>query len=138
LPAEGFQKQMFGAAAAFRQDGDFLFAGSTAPVADRDNYQEMLTKLVRAFIERFEREQATELRRLALHVFKRTGPREAEAVADALDGRDIPFALVHVNRDTPLWLVSGSGLKITPAPAGSVVSLGDEDRLLMTGEYGPG
>lgn len=136
LPGEGFQKQMFGAAAAFRQDGDFLFAGSTAPVADRDDYQETLTKLVRGFVERFEREQATELRRLVLHVFKRTGPREAEAVAEALDGRNIPFALVHVNRDTPLWLVSDSGLHIAPAPAGSVVSLGDDDQLLMTGEYG--
>jgi hypothetical protein len=138
LPGEGFQKQMFGAAAAFRQDGDFLFAGSTAPVADRDDYQEMLTKMVRGFVERFEREQATELRRLVLHVFKRTGPREADAVAEALDGRDIPFALVHVNRDTPLWLVGGTGLNIAPAPAGSVVSLSDDDRLLMTGEYGAG
>lgn len=138
LPGQGFQKQMIGAAAAFRQDGDFLFAGSTAPVFDFDAYEETLAKKIAEFIERFEREQATELCRLVLHVFKKTGWREAEAVERALDGRDIPFALVHVNRDTPLWLVSGSGLKIAPALAGSVVSLADDDRLLMTGERGTG
>ncbi len=130
LPGVGFQKQMIGAAAAFRQDGDFLFAGSTAPVVDFDAYEETLAKLVREFITRFEREQATELRRLILHVFKKTSWREASAVERALDGKEIPFALVHVNRDTPLWLVSGSGLKITPAAAGSVVSLSDDDHLL--------
>jgi hypothetical protein len=136
VPGVGFQKQMIGAAAAFRQDGDFLFAGSTAPATDYDSYEDTLAKLISHFIERFEREQATELKRLLLHVFKKTGWRELQAVERALNGRDIPFALVHVNRDTPLWLVSGSGLKVTPAPAGSVVSLGDNDRLLMTGEYG--
>jgi hypothetical protein len=138
LPGVGFQKQMIGAAAAFRQDGDFLFAGSTAPVVDVDSYEETLAKLIADFIDRYEREQAIELRRLTLHVFKRTGWREAQAVETALAGRDIPFAILHVNRDTPLWMVAGTGLKITPAPAGSVVSLGDHDRLLMTGEYGTG
>lgn len=135
LPGLGFQKQMIGAAAAFRQDGDFLFAGSTAPVTDYESYEDTLAKLISDFIARFEREQATELKRLVLHVFKKTGWRELEAVERALDGREIPFALVHINRDTPLWLVSGWGLAVAPAPAGSVVSLADNDRLLMTGEY---
>lgn len=138
LPGVGFQKQMIGATAAFRQDGGFLFAGSTTPVTDYDAYEQTLATLVATFIARFEREQATELKRLTLHVFKKTGWREAAAVEKALAGRDIDFALVHVNRDTPLWLVSGAGLKVTPAPAGSVVALGDNDRLLMTGEYGTG
>jgi hypothetical protein len=90
-PGLGFQKQMIGAAAAFRQDGDFLFAGSTAPVTDYSSYEDTLAKLIADFVARFEREQATELKRLVLHVFKKTGWRELEAVERALDGRDIPL-----------------------------------------------
>ena len=40
---------------------------------------------------------------------------------------------MHVNRDTPLWLVSGTGNNVAPAPVGSLVSLAERDRLLMTG-----
>jgi hypothetical protein len=135
---KGFKKQIFGAAAAFRQDGDFLFAGSTAPVIEHDNYEETLAELIRSFVERFEGEQGKKLERLVLHVFKRTGRRESYAVEQALEGRDVKYGLVHVNRDTPLWLVEGSDSAIAAAPAGTVVSLADRDRLLMTGEYGSG
>jgi hypothetical protein len=133
LPGLGFEKQIFGAAAAFRQDGDFLFAGSTAPVSDRNTYEDMLATLIGEFIEKFEREQGTELKRLILHVFKKTGPKEANAVERALKGRNIPFALVHVNRHTPLWMVTGPDERISPAEAGTVVALTDDDHLLMTG-----
>jgi hypothetical protein len=132
-PGEGFQKRLFGAAAAFRQDGDFLFGGSTAPVTEWDDYENTLAGLVQEFVERYEREQATELRRLTLHVFKRTGSKELYAVKRALGEREVSFALVHVNRDTPLWLVSGTGNNVAPAPVGSLVSLAERDRLLMTG-----
>jgi hypothetical protein len=135
---KGFKKQIFGAAAAFRQDGDFLFAGSTAPVIEREEYEETLADLIRTFVDRFELEQGKKLERLVLHVFKRTGRRESYAVERALEGREVKYALVHVNRDTPLWLVEGPDSAIAAAPAGTVVSLADRDRLLMTGEDGSG
>jgi len=138
LPGQGFQQQMFGAASAFRQDGDFLFAGSTVPVADRATYEQTLTELVKEFIERYEQEQGKDLERLTVHIFKRTGAKEVYAVKNAIGGRNIEFALVHVNRDTPLWLVDDSGGAITAAPIGTVVELDDRDRLLMTGEHGSG
>ncbi len=133
-PLQGFVKQHFGAAAAFRQDGDFLFAGSTVPVADRDSYGDMLTELIRGFVDRYEHEQAAPPERVVLHVFKKTGRRELAAIQRALAGRSIQFALVHVNRDTPLWLVEISGDQIAYAQPGTVVALGEHDRLLVTGE----
>jgi len=133
-PQHGFTKQLFGAAAAFRQDGDFLFAGSTAPVADQDTYQTMLTELLGGFVTRYEREQGTPPERLVVHLFKKTGRRELTAVQQALTGRSTRFALVHVNRDTPLWLVEAEGDQIAHAEPGTVVALGEHDRLLVTGD----
>jgi hypothetical protein len=138
LAGEGYQKQMFGAAAAFRQDGDFLFAGSTVPVVERDSYEETLADLLTEFINRYEHEQAKSLDRLTVHLFKRTGPKELRAIERAINGRNIEFALVHVNRDTPLWLVEETGGGIEAAPVGTVVALDEGDRLLMTGEHGTG
>jgi argonaute-like protein implicated in RNA metabolism and viral defense len=130
---QGYVRQIFGAAACFRQDGDFLYAGSTVPVAEQHDYENMLAELLTNFIERFEREQGT-LERLVLHIFKKTGRRELSAVERALDGREIPFALLHVNRDTPLWLVTEDEAHHEPALPGAQVALADHDRLLMTGE----
>jgi hypothetical protein len=133
-PQHGFVKQHFGAAAAFRQDGDFLYAGSTAPVADQDTYGDMLTELIRGFIARYEREQGAPPERLVVHLFKKTGRRELTAVEQALAGRSTRFALVHINRDTPLWLVETKGDQIAHAEPGTVVALGEHDRLLVTGD----
>jgi hypothetical protein len=128
-----FDRPLFGAAAAFRQDGDFLFAGSTA-VGDRSTYEEMLARLLRNFIDRFEHEQNAPPDRLVVHVFKRTGRKELGAVKRALAGRQIEFALMHVNRDTPLWLVELRGSEIAAAGSGTIVALGEHDRLLVTGD----
>jgi hypothetical protein len=133
-PQHGFTEQLFGAAAAFRQDGDFLFAGSTAPVADRATYEDMLTELLGGFVARYEREQGVPPERLTIHLFKKTGRRELTAVKRALAGRSTQFALVHVNRDTPLWLVEADGEQIAHAQPGTVVALGEHDRLLVTGD----
>jgi hypothetical protein len=132
-PKQGYIRQVFGAGACFRQDGDFLYAGSTVPVAGHDDYEDMLVELLTGFIGRFEQEQGT-LERLVLHIFKRTGRRELSAVERALTGRDVPFALLHVNRDTPLWLVAEDGATHEPAAPGAIVALADHDRLLMTGD----
>jgi hypothetical protein len=125
--------QLFGAAAAFRQDGDFLFAGSTAPVVRRDEYQEKLAERIAGFIDRFSQTQGGDPERVVIHLFKRTGWREVAAVEAALNGRSIAWALLHVNRDTPLWLVQTDDGRSDPAPIGSAVRIGAGDRLLMTG-----
>lgn len=138
LPGKGYQNQLFGAAAAFRQDGDFLFAGSTVPVSDRNSYEQHVRTLVSEFIDRYEKEQGKPLQRVIVHLFKKTGPKEVNALKGAIGSRQIDFALVHVNRDTPLWLVDDSSASVSAAAIGTVVELGPGDRLLMTGEHGTG
>jgi hypothetical protein len=128
----GTREQLFGAAVAFRQDGDFLFAGST-PVVTRDDYEERLTKLIRNFVERFSTAEGQPPERVVIHLFKRTGGREVRAVETALAEIGVDWALLHINRDTPLWLVEVDGTRVAPAPVGTVVRLGERDRLVMTG-----
>jgi hypothetical protein len=136
-PGSDRRRQLFGAAVAFRQDGDFQFAGSTMPVADRDSYEDVLSKLISAATDRFEQTLGQPLRRITLHVFKRTGLHEIHAAERALAGREVDCAHVHVNRDSPLWLMEEKqdGRMTSPAP-GTVVALRPRDRLLVTGEPG--
>lgn len=133
----GRSRQLFGAAVAFRQDGDFLFAGSTMPVADHGSYEHVLSALISDAADRYERDLAQRLDRITIHVFKRTGLREVRAAERALRDRGAAFALVHVNRDSPLWLMDErpDGRMTSPAP-GTVVALHPEDRLVVTGEPG--
>jgi hypothetical protein len=137
-PATGESQQMFGSAVVFRQDGDFLYGGSTAVVSDRYSYRDGLRDMIRGALTTYEQEQGVTLDRFTVHVFKRTGRQEIAAVAEALAGRAIEVALLHVNRDTPLQFlkVSAEGA-IGAAPAGTVVALGDRDRLLATGDSRP-
>jgi argonaute-like protein implicated in RNA metabolism and viral defense len=130
--AEGGREQLFGAAVAFRQDGDFLFAGST-PVVTADEYEKRLTKLIRDFVDRFTSSEGRPPERIVIHLFKRTGRQEVRAVQAALADTSIEWALLHVNRDTPLWLVEVDGQAVAAAPVGTVVRLSAGDHLLMTG-----
>lgn len=103
-------------------------------MADKGSYEDMLTEMIGNFLTRYEREQGAPPERLVIHVFKRTGHRELTAVQRALAGRSTQFALVHVNRDTPLWLVQARGDQIGHAEPGTVIALGPHDRLLVTGD----
>jgi len=133
-PGEGGRRQRFGASVAVRQDGDFLFSGSTTPVSTDEDYETHLTRLLEESIERYTTEQGARPERLVIYVFKRTGRRELSAVTSAIGERDIEFALLHVNRDSPLWLVERVGNKIKPPSRGTTVALSDQDRLLITGD----
>jgi hypothetical protein len=137
-PATGERTQLYGSAVVFRQDGDFLLGGTTKPVLDRGDYEAGLAELLTKALETYEAEQGVPVDRLTIHVFKRTGRREANAVQTALAGRSsqVEVALVHVNRDSPLQLFALDGTKISFAEAGTVVALGSRDRLLVTGDAG--
>lgn len=133
-PANGGRRQRFGASVAVRQDGDFLFAGSTTPVSSDEDYEAHLARLLEESIARFATDQGADPERLVIYLFKRTGKRELYAIRKAIGSRNIEFALLHVNRHSPLWLVERTGDRITAPPRGTTVALGLRDRLLVTGD----
>ena len=101
-PEKGGRRQIYGSAVVCRQDGDFLFAGSTAGVSAEEDYEEHLERLIADNGARYERDQGQELERLVIYLFKRTGRLEVNALQAALKGKNAEFALMHVNRDSPL------------------------------------
>ena len=129
------REQLYGTAVSFRQDGDFLYADGTPLTADRDAYAASLAKVLLAHIGRYREATGQELERLIVHVFKRTGEKECAAVKSALAGTHLEFALVHVNRDSPLWIARFDGGGRVGRPSrGTTVQVGDGDYLLATGE----
>jgi hypothetical protein len=117
----GGRRQHFGASVAVRQDGDFLFAGSTTPVSEDDDYEMNLARLLSNSIGRFADEQGGLPQRVIIYLFKQTGSRERRAIERAICGRPINFALLHVNRDSPLWLVQRTRERVAPSPRGTTV-----------------
>jgi hypothetical protein len=133
-PNAGRRLQRFGASVAVRQDGDFLFSGSTTPVSEEDDYEEAMATLVRGAIDTYETEQGVSLDRLVVYVFRNTGRREFYAVRKAIGKRAIEFALIHVNRDSPLWLVQRDNGSVHAPARGTQVALSLGDRLVITGD----
>jgi hypothetical protein len=133
-PEKGGLRQRYGSSVAVRQDGDFLFAGSTTPVSTEEDYETHLARLLTDQIARFVEQQGAELDRLIIYLFKRTGKRELWAIRRAIGKRNIEFALLHINRDSPLWLVERNGSSITSPERGTMVELDSHDRLLVTGD----
>ena len=135
-PEKGGRRQIYGSAVVCRQDGDFLFAGSTAGVSAEEDYEEHLERLIADNVARYQRDQGQELERLVIYLFKRTGRRELNAVQAALKDKKVAFALLHINRDSPLWLVNKQAKSIINPQRGLMVALGEHDRLLATGDPG--
>jgi hypothetical protein len=134
-PGKGNRRQIFGSSVAVRQDGDFLFAGSTTGVSDDEEYQEHLERLLKDNIKRYEETQGQLPQRLVIYLFKRTGKREREAIEAALGSQPIDYALLHINRDSPLWLVERRAAnQVLPPQRGLTVALRDNDRLLVTAD----
>lgn len=133
-PEFGRRRQRFGASVAVRQDGDFLFSGSTTPVFSDDDYETALAKLLDGAIKTYETGQGGLPERLIVYLFKNTGRRELYAIKKAIGDRNIDFALLHVNRDSPLWLVDRAGQQVRAPQRGTHVAVSPRDRLIVTGD----
>jgi len=133
-PTKRGRRQRFGTSVAVRQDGDFLFAGSTTPVSTDEDYETHMARLLDENIARYAADQGAEPERLVIYLFKKTGRRELYAIKKAIGNRDIQFALLHVNRHSPLWLVERNGGRIVAPQRGTTVALSISDRLLITGD----
>ena len=60
-PEQGGRRQRFGASVVVRQDGDFLFGGSTTPVSDDETYEQHLARLLEEAIAPTRRSRAASL-----------------------------------------------------------------------------
>jgi hypothetical protein len=91
-------KFLVGFVTLFTQDGDFLFIHSKAPVFSWDEYVDGLTALISEALEEHRKSRGAP-DSIVLHLHKRPGYRELEAIQKALDGvrAQTPYALLHLN-----------------------------------------
>lgn len=82
----------------FTQDGDFLLMHSKAPVLEWEEYVDGLTGLISEAMGEYHGLKGVP-DSIVVHLHKRPGYRELEAIQKALDGlqEQIPYALVHLN-----------------------------------------
>jgi hypothetical protein len=127
------KKFVIGFVTLFSQDGDFIFMHSKAPVpAFRwDDYVSGLTTMLSEAIQEYENRKGVP-EEIVIHFHKRPGERELDAIEDALKnvGKQIPYALLHLNEFSNFRLFDTSDRTYVPE-AGLKVELSRHEALLL-------
>jgi len=128
-------KYLIGYVSLYTKDGDFLFMNSGAPVIEWDAYVDGLSKLVTDALTEFEQE-FQQLKgkptSIVVHFYKQPGYKELEAIEKGIKGagKDIPFAIIHLNEYSNYRLFDASQTTYLP-PKGLKVTLSEHEALLM-------
>jgi len=115
----------------FTQDGDFLLMHSKAPVIEWDRYVDGLTTLICEAIREYEKLRGVP-EFIIVHFHKGPGYKELDAIEEALKnlGKDIPYALLHLNEYSNFRLFDSSHSSYVPE-TGLKVNLGRHQALLL-------
>ncbi|MGH3853188.1 MAG: Piwi domain-containing protein [Pseudonocardiaceae bacterium] len=130
LGSEGQRRRSFGYAVSFISNGVYHQTWSFTPTADSGTYKLRLRDAVQGALSE---DLDTPPRRLVIHLAKNTGPREIDAVNDAIaqSGVSVPVAYLRLD-DSSMWdLADTSNQTFIPAK-GTVTRLGDRRALLQS------
>ena len=112
----------------FTYNGDFLLLNSTVPVVEWEKYLEKLSVLIEDSIKEFKN-KIGEPSKIILHLSKRPGRREVDAMKDVIE-EDISYALIHVNNFSNFRVFDSTHPTYTP-PKGLMVRLSSHEALLV-------
>lgn len=131
------RKLLVGFVNLFTHDGDFLFMHSKAPVLEWEEYVEGLTTLIsEALAEYYDIKGVPDS--IIVHISKRPGHRELEAIQRALDGLEeqIPYALIHLNEYSNFRLFDTNHPTYIPVSSLKVDLSTHQALLLLDGRVG--
>jgi len=125
------RKRVFGYALSFASNGYYRSAWVFKPVATEEEYEKCLREAVAGSLRRSIAEMDQSPRRLVLHLGKRTGHKEVEAVEAAMKdvGVTLPTAFLRIDDSSNYDLTSGTDT-FAP-PKGLAVHLGPRRVLLQ-------
>jgi len=125
------RRLLVGFVTLFTQDGDFLFIHSKAPVFSWDEYVDGLTALISEALGEYRNLRGAP-DSIVLHLHKRPGHRELEAIQQALDDlqAQTPYALLHLNEFSNFRLFDTNHPTYIPL-SGLKVELGYRQALLL-------
>lgn len=131
---EGERRRIFGYAVTFVSNGTYQQTWSFAPAADEATYLTRLGETVQAALRS---DLDVEPSRLVVHLSRRTGVREIEAVERAMKqaGVTLPTAFLRLD-DTAMWDSADTDDETWVAPKGLVVQLSRRRALLHAEELG--
>lgn len=128
------QERIFGYALSFIGNGVYRHTWAFQPVADIETYAAKLEDaVVAALSDETRRDQPP--RRLVVHLTRKTGKREIEAVERAMKraGVELPTAFLRLDPTSLYDLADGSAQTFGP-PKGLAVRLGERRMLLQSEE----
>ena len=129
------QERIFGYALAFIGNGVYRHTWAFQPVADEETYEAKLEDaVVAAFGDETRRDQPP--RRLVVHLTRKTGKREIEAVERAMtrSGVELPVAFMRLDPTSLYDIADGNQQQTFGPPKGLAVRLGERRMLLQSEE----
>jgi hypothetical protein len=134
---EGERRRVFGYALSFASNGYYRSAWVFKPVATEEEYEQHLKEAVVGSFEKSIGEMDEPPRRLVLHLAKRTGRREIDAVEEAMNdvGVSVPTAYLRIDDSSNYDLTSG--VDTFAPPKGLAVRLGPRRTLLQADGLSP-
>jgi hypothetical protein len=128
-------RRIFGYAVAFTSNGAYRQVWGFAPAADEETYA---ARLEDALVRALTQDVDEPFRRLTIHLTKRTGRREIDAVRAAMtrSATSLPVAFLRVDDSSLYDLADGRTDTLAP-PKGLAVRLESRRALLQTEELGP-
>jgi hypothetical protein len=126
------RRRIFGYAVAVISNGAYLDLATFAPASDESQYQERLTEAVAEALDTLGPDNPPT--RIVIHLAKRTGKTEINAVEAALKGEHwegLPTAYLRVD-DSSLFEFMDGGQGTYAAPKGLAVQLGERRALVQT------
>jgi hypothetical protein len=132
------QQRIFGYALSFASNGVYRHTWAFHPVADEKTYAAKLEDVVAAALAD-ETKRDEPVRRLVVHLTRRTGRREIESVEAAMARADlrVPAAFLRVDDSSLYDIADGSATQTFGPPKGLVVRLGQRRMLLQSDEVTP-
>lgn len=129
------RRRIFGYAVAVISNGAYLDLATADPASDEGAYQKALTKAVKEALETLGPDNPPS--RIVIHLAKRTGKTEIQAVQAALKSEpwaaDLPTAFLRVD-DSSLFEFLNGEKGTYAAPKGLTVRLGERRALVQTEE----
>jgi len=129
------RRRIFGYAIAVISNGAYLDLATFAPAADETEYQERLTEAVKEALETLGPDNPPT--RIVVHLAKRTGKAEIDAVEAALKDMQwaakLPTAYLRID-DSSLFEFMDGQKGTYAAPKGLAVQLGERRSLVQTEE----
>jgi len=128
----GPKKRTIGFTTAYRDNGAYLWFYSTYETTDVEELDDALSDAIIESVEKYEREEGEEAKKIIIHSCKKVGRAERDAIEKLKEKRnDLSVVLSHLNMSHNLLIFDPTDAS-GASESGIIIQIGDDQCLVLT------